>query len=193
MSSNLYGNPHSANEPAQRSGYVVDSVRRKALCFFGADPEHFDLVFVANATAGIKLVADAFRDMGEKTRSGSFWYGFHKDCHTSLVGVRELANGNAHCFESDANVERWLQDPASVCHGPIKKHDHLSRRHGLGLFAYPGQSNLSGRRLPLSWTGQIRSSPGLEDTYTLLDCGALAMTSPLHKVFRDPDTAPDCK
>lgn len=193
MSSNLYGNPHSANDPAERSGYVVDSVRREALEFFGADPKHFDLVFVANATAGIKLVADSFRDMSEKTRSGNFWYGFHKDCHTSLVGVRELTNRNSHCFESDAEVERWLQNPDSFYHDPGRTSDQLPRRHGLGLFAYPGQSNMSGRRLPLSWAGRVRSSPGLQDTYTLLDCAALAMTSPLHKVFMDPNTAPDCK
>lgn len=67
---------------------MVDSVREKTLRLFGADPKHFDLVFVANATAAIKLVGDSFRDLAEKTRSGSFWYGFHKDSHTSLVGVR---------------------------------------------------------------------------------------------------------
>lgn len=63
---------------------------------------------------------------------------------------------------------------------------------GLGLFAYPGQSNMSGRRLPLSWPGRVRASPALQGgTYTLLDCAALAMTSPLHAVFRDPAAAPD--
>lgn len=191
MSSNLYGNPHSANAPAEKSGQIVDSVRARSLEFFGADPRHFDLVFVANATAGIKLVADSFRDLAEKTRSGCFWYGFHKDAHTSLVGVREFTNGNSHCFESDAEVERWLHDPESVLHGRNERYDHQLRRPGLGLFAYPGQSNMSGRRLPLSWTGAVRSSPALQNTYTLLDCAALAMTSPLHEVFRDPDTAPD--
>ncbi|KLU83578.1 molybdenum cofactor sulfurase [Magnaporthiopsis poae ATCC 64411] len=93
MTTNLYGNPHSANEPAKVSGDMVDEIRDKALRFLGADPEHFDLVFVANATAAIKLVADAFRDLAERTWSGSFWYGYHKDSHTSLVGVRELAGG----------------------------------------------------------------------------------------------------
>ncbi|KAJ4397135.1 hypothetical protein N0V93_001359 [Gnomoniopsis smithogilvyi] len=111
MSSNLYGNPHSANRPAERSGNVVDEVREKTLRFLGADPEHFDLVFVANATAGIKLVADSLRDLAENTQSGDFWYGYHKDSHTSLVGVRELTYGHSHCFESDAEVERWLDDP----------------------------------------------------------------------------------
>lgn len=192
MSSNLYGNPHSANRPAERSGRVVDDVREKTLRFLGADPEHFDLVFVANATAGIKLVADSFRDLAENTRNGNFWYGYHKDAHTSLVGIRELTYSHSHCFESDVEVEKWMEDPELLLL-QAKRRDlgRFPRHNGLGLFAYPAQSNLSGRRLPLSWPGQIRSSPALQGTYTLLDCAALAMTSPLHKVFKDPDTAPD--
>lgn len=182
----MYGNPHSANEPAKLSGEVVDTIRERTLRFFGADPEHFDLIFVANATAGIKLVAESFRDLAEKTRSRSFWFGYHKDAHTSLVGVRELTNGDAYCFGSDEEVDDWLNDPSrSSTH---IRHGHFS---GLGLFAYPGQSNLSGRRLPLSWTGQLRHSTTFKNTYSLLDSAALAMTSPLNHVFRNVDSAPD--
>lgn len=182
MLSNLFGNPHSANTPAQRSGYVVDSVRIKALEFLGADPAYFDLVFVANATAGIKLVGDSFRDLAENTKNRKFWYGYHKDSHTSLVGVRELTKGNSHCFKSELDVEDWLREPESLPNSGERR---------FGLFAYPGQSNMSGRRLPLWWPGKVRSMPGLENTYTLLDCAALAMTSPLDDVFGDPKTAPD--
>lgn len=122
--------------------------------------------------------------------------------------------GNSHCFESDDEVEEWLRDPESVLRGPTTTttttssttstsmtstsistgtttYEHRPRRQGLGLFAYPGQSNMSGRRLPLSWLEQVRSSPALQNTYTLLDCAALAMTSPLNDIFQDPDAAPD--
>lgn len=206
LSANLYGNPHSANAPAELSGHVVDGVREKALRALGADPRHFDLVFVANATAAIKLVADSFRDLAEETRSGSFWYGFHKDSHTSLVGVRELTGGggNSHCFESDDEVREWLRHPEMFPHqsrsgggGAHRHRAHRRGRHGnrpglgLGLFAYPGQSNMTGRRLPLSWPGQLRETPALQNTYTLLDCAALAMTTPLDSVFGDVDAAPD--
>ena len=154
--------------------------------FFGADPQHFDLIFVANATAAIKLVAESFRDLAEKTRSNSFWFGYHKDSHTSLVGVRELTNGDAYCFGSDEEVDNWLSNR-------LRSSAHIRRGHsrGLGLFAYPGQSNLSGRRLPLSWTGRLRHSTPLKNTYSLLDSAALAVTSPLKHVFRDVDLAPD--
>ncbi|KAK0618321.1 pyridoxal phosphate-dependent transferase [Bombardia bombarda] len=188
MSTSLLGNPHSANEPAKLSGDMVDDVRLKALRFLGADPRHFDLVFVANATAAIKLVADSFRDLAEQTRSGSFWYGYHRDAHTSIIGVRELANGEHKCFESDEEVDAWLDDP-------LDPSLDLNRRDqsGLGLFGYPGQSNLTGRRLPVSWTRRLRASKRglLRNTYSLFDAAALAMTSPMEHVFGDPDAAPD--
>jgi selenocysteine lyase/cysteine desulfurase len=185
MMSGLYGNPHSANEPAKVSGDAVDEVRERALRFFGADPKHYDLVFVANATAGIKLVADAFRDLAEKTSTGTFWYGYHKEAHTSLVGVREFTNGDHHCFEMDEDVTSWLDNPANS--------RLVGRRNltGLGLLAYPGQSNLNGRRLPLAWIRHLRESQALQNTYSLFDAAALAMTSPLDHIFEDPSSAPD--
>ncbi|KAH8910878.1 PLP-dependent transferase [Coniochaeta sp. PMI_546] len=185
MMAGLYGNPHSANEPAKISGDVVDDVRGQALRFFGADPKHYDLIFVANATAGIKLVADAFRDLAEKTRTGTFWYGYHKEAHTSLVGVRELTNGDHHCFEMDDDVAVWLENPAN------SRIVHRRNLTGLGLMAYPGQSNLNGRRLPLEWLKHLRESQALQNTYSLFDAAALAMTSPLDHIFADPSSAPD--
>ena len=198
MITNLYGNPHSENSPAKLSGDVVDEVRLKTLKFLGADPEDFDLVFVANATAAIKLVADSFRDLAEKTRERRFWYGYHKDAHTSIVGVRELAHGHHHCFETDQEVEDWLRYPQAGL-GVSGRHQHQRFPHrpshsggyGLGLFAYPGQSNMTGRRLPLSWAGSARHSRHLQNTYTLLDAAALAMTAPMEGVFADAARAPD--
>ncbi|KAK0729198.1 pyridoxal phosphate-dependent transferase [Apiosordaria backusii] len=185
MLHNLYGNPHSENEPAKVSGDMVDAIRLKALRFLGADPEHFDLVFTANATAAIKLVADSFRDLAEQTRSGSFWYGYHRDAHTSLVGVRELVRDNEHhCFAHDAEVEAWLSNPEGY-------HREIDRVSSLGLFAWPGQSNLTGRRLPLEWAGRVRKTRHLQGTYTLLDAAALAMTSDMSRVFGDVENAPD--
>lgn len=183
--SGLYGNPHSANEPAKVSGDAVDDIREQALRFFGADPKHYDLVFVANATAGIKLVADSFRDLAEKSRTGTFWYGYHNEAHTSLVGVREFTSGDHHCFESDDDLGSWLVNPAS---SRIVNRRSLT---GLGLLAFPGQSNLSGRRLPLSWLRLLRESQALQNTYSLFDAAALATTSPLNHIFADPNAAPD--
>ncbi|KAI1180681.1 pyridoxal phosphate-dependent transferase [Nemania sp. FL0916] len=184
MLTGLYGNPHSENSPAKLSGDVVDQVREKMLNFFGASPKDFDLIFVANATAAVKLVADCFRDLAEKSRDQKFWYGYHKDAHTSIVGVRELTRGQFHCFGSDEEVEQWLQFPENTS-------INRTNPNGLGLFAYPGQSNMTGRRLPLSWSWRARHSDSLQNTYTLFDAAALAMTYPMEKIFQDPDRAPD--
>ena len=188
MITNLYGNPHSASKPAMLSGNIMDDVREKTLRFLGADPKHFDLVFVANATAAIKLVMESFRDLTSATASSSgFRYGYHRDAHTSLIGVREATN--AHwCFRSDDEVEQWLDGSSKILESST---DNSSEQPC--LFAYPGQSNMTGRRLPLSWPGRLRNSKlhTHQNAYSLLDAAALATTSSLEPVFADPDLAPD--
>ena len=130
----------------------IEAIRRRTLQFFNADPEYFDIVFVANATAAIKLVMQSFCDLSAaatKTPAtpeigrDSFWFGYHRDAHTSIVGIRETSRCTHQCFRNDEEVEDWLeQKPAS---------EYGSRPGQLGLFAYPGQSNMTGRRLPLNW------------------------------------------
>ncbi|CAD0029149.1 unnamed protein product, partial [Aureobasidium pullulans] len=168
---NLYGNPHSASTPSAIAGHRVDAVRIKALRFFGADPEHYDLVFVSNATAAIKLVVECVRDyINYENKKGKkkFWYGYHKDAHNSVVGVREHAT-TSRCFINDDEVEDWIRLG-------ITGHS----RDKVGLFAYPGQSNMTGRRLSSSCHGMM---------FTLLDAAALATTSPLD--LNDPTASPD--
>ena len=147
------------------------------LDFTKASPDKFEVVFVANATAGIKLVAEAFRDDDE-----GFWYGYHKDAHTSLIGVRELATRGQRCFWSDEEVETWISQDMEVDEG----HEHFLR-----LFSYPGQSNMSGRRLLEPWPRKIREATGEEkrNVYTLFDAASLATTCPLD--LSDASTTPD--
>lgn len=178
MMSNLLGNPHSSSTASQLSTSKVDDVRLRALRFFNADPDHFDLIFVANATAGIKVIMEAFREHAD-----GFWYGYHKDSHTSMVGVREVATAGHRCFLSDSDVEKWLLDPKF-------SGDAVQASSHLGLFAYPAQSGMDGRRLPLSWPGRLRTSrSGHVKLYTLLDAAAFASTSPLD--LSDTSRAPD--
>ncbi|KAF2157222.1 molybdenum cofactor sulfurase protein-like protein [Myriangium duriaei CBS 260.36] len=173
MVSNLYGNPHSFSQASHRTAETIEGVRLQLLRFFKADPDHFDVVFTANATAAFKLVGDAFRDI-----PGGFEYGYHAEAHTSLVGLRELARSK-HCFGADKDVEDWLAgQPKSVkCYGETMPM----------LFAFPAQSNLNGRKLPLDWCS--RSRHGARPTYSLLDAAALVATSPLD--LSNPETAPD--
>ena len=168
MIGNLYGNPHSASSASQSTSKRVEEARLRLLDLFNASPDDYDVVFVANATAGIKLIADAFRDI-----EGGFWYGYHRDAHTSLIGVRELAREH-ECFGSDEEMEAWLQGGKGV-----RQADHPR------LVAYPGQSNMNGRRLPLGWCSLARRRA----THTLLDAAAYASTSAPD--LSDSSSAPD--
>ena len=155
----------------------MDAIRHKALRFFNADPDEWDLVFTANASAAIKLAVECIRDHAALTAT-PIWYGYHKDAHTSLVGVRELVSTH-RCFVSDDEVDKWI---SSGGFGGARSRE-------LGLFAYPGQSNFSGRRLPLSWCRRIRSEVHKARTYTLLDAAALVSTASLD--LSDIAAAPD--
>ncbi|KAJ9300546.1 hypothetical protein DTO271G3_1710 [Paecilomyces variotii] len=179
LTGNLLGNPHSASLSSQLTTRRIEDIRLRMLQFFNADPEAFDLVFVANATAGIKLVADALRDFD----GSGFCYAYHVDSHTSLVGVRELAENGKECLLSDAEVDRWIAD--------LEKDSH-DEKASTRLFAYPAQSNMTGRRLPLRWCKEIREatdSGGHQRTFTLLDVASLVSTSPFD--LSDASAAPD--
>jgi len=172
MIQNLYGNPHSTSIAAQETSKKIESIRLRLLQFFNADPEDFDLVFVANATAGIKLVAEAMREL-----EGGFWLGYHNAVHTSVVGMRELAKKHT-CFASNDEVEDWLETAALFSEETCSTH----------LFAYPAQSNMNGARFPLDWCHRIRDrSRG--KVFTLLDAAGLASTSPLN--LADASCCPD--
>ncbi|KAJ6043943.1 uncharacterized protein N7446_002139 [Penicillium canescens] len=175
LSSNLFGNPHSISISSQISTQRTDDIRLRVLRFFNADPDEFDLVFVANATAGIKLVADSLRDSDHR----GFWYGYHIDAHTSLVGVRELAGMGYKCFQTDDEMETGISDLA-VSQSKIPR-----------LIAYPAQSNMNGRRLPIRWCEQIRSAANESggNVFTLLDAASLVSTAPLE--LGPASSAPD--
>ncbi|KAF1837575.1 PLP-dependent transferase [Decorospora gaudefroyi] len=166
MQNTLLVNPHSDVSNPSASAVIIEETRLEVLKMFNADPEHFDIVFTANATAAIKLVTEGFTGNEE-----GFDYFYHRNSHTSLVGVRELAR-LSHCFASNEELEDWLT------HGM----DGFSEEFGSPrptLFAYPGQSNMNGERLPLDWAGKLRFSLRHPKTYTLLDAAAFVSTSPL--------------
>ncbi|KAI1390314.1 PLP-dependent transferase [Hypoxylon trugodes] len=176
MTSNLFGNPHSASLSSQTSTSRIEDIRLRALQFFNADPSEFDLVFVANATAGIKLVTEAFRG-----NPIGFDYLYHQACHTSLVGVREESASN-RCVD-DVAINNWID-------GTHPDTEFGSDDRPL-LFAYPAQSNMDGSRFLLDWSDKprrIEAASGRQ-VFTLLDAAAFAATSPLD--LSDSETAPD--
>jgi molybdenum cofactor sulfurtransferase len=180
---NLFGNPHTNATSSYLSSQRVDDARSAVLKWFHADPEEYDVVFVANSTAGIKLVGECLRDYADED-GRRFGFGWHADAHTSVVGLREIAGKGSRCFGSDEDVEESLGQLENGS-GEGEGEDRLE------LFAYPAQSNMTGRRLPLSWTRRIsnlRQTKGFR-MYSLLDAAALVSTSPLD--LSAPSTSPD--
>ncbi|OKL55317.1 hypothetical protein UA08_09394 [Talaromyces atroroseus] len=189
--SGLYGNPHSNSSSSLRATEHVDRARQNVLEFFRADAEYFDVVFVANATAAIKLVAYSFQEKG-------FWYGYHTDAHTSLVGIRELADIGYHCFGSDKELGEWIGSSKSqedgISYLPVDRdntHGGIADKGIIKLVGYPAQSNMTGHRTPKQWAKQMRqrnhSNHGR--LYTLLDAAAYCSSAQLD--LSDPDAAPD--
>jgi molybdenum cofactor sulfurtransferase len=169
LTANLFSNPHSRSPSSIATTNRIASIRLRILGLFNANPQLFEVVFVANATAGIKLVADGFAG-----HQNGFRYTYLRDAHTSLVGVGGLCQ-ESKCL-SESQVKDWLNHEIAV--------DGDDRP---GLFAYPAQSNFNGRRFPLSWISQLRhKQPGW---YSLLDAASYLTTTPLN--FSDASHAPD--
>ncbi|KAJ4986264.1 molybdenum cofactor sulfurase [Stagonosporopsis vannaccii] len=175
MKASILSNPHSDASRPSFSALMVEQTRQKVLRLFSADPVHWDVVFTANATAAVKLVMECFAGHEQ-----GFDYLYHRNAHTSLVGVREQAQ-NSRCLVTAEDMDSWLSGRLF----PGQK----SSNHRHTLFAYPAQSNMNGERLPLKWSSQIRASSVHGHTYTLLDAAALVSTSPLD--LSDHIAAPD--
>ncbi|KAF5023591.1 hypothetical protein F66182_4349 [Fusarium sp. NRRL 66182] len=177
MTTVLYGNPHSASSSSQQSTSRIEDARINLLTFFGADPAEYDVVFVANATAGVKLVVDALR-----AQTQGFWYAYHEACHTSLIGAREEAVASTSI--DSGSVESWLEGQSPFSGYPLNLAPTI-------LFAYPAQSHMDGKRYPLRWTKDLpkaQKEPKAR-VLTLLDASSFAATSRLD--LGDSSIAPD--
>lgn len=161
----LIANPHSMSLASKDSTTMVDHARNKVLDLFQANPLDYDVIFTLNATHSAKIVGSLLADS-----SKSFDYYYNINCHTSLIGLRQLAT---HYSTFDA-----IKD----FHPP-----EFADSHNV-LVSWPGQSNFNGQRFPmLNWVKffSIRF-PGC---YTLFDAASLSTTSPpdLHDVKNSPD------
>ena len=163
-------NPHSHSPSSISTDARIAAIRLRLLRLFNASPKLFDIVFVANATAGIKLVAEGFAGS-----PNGFRYRYLRDVHTSIVGAGNLARESK--FMEEHEVNKWLAG------GKIP-----SQKENLpGLFVYPAQSNFNGKRFPLGWIKRLRENcPGW---YSLLDAASYLTTTPLD--YSDATAAPD--
>eukprot|EP00466_Bigelowiella_natans_P005585 jgi/Bigna1/89247/estExt_fgenesh1_pg.C_460034 len=163
---NIYANPHSQSSTSQRTTKEVDDARQLVLKHVNADPTKYTVVFTAGATAGFKLLVDS-SILGECfpwSRKSEFCYTL--DNHNSVLGIREYAlRSRAHVRVVDedhpeetlAMLEPTPQaQPAQTAgerkekEGGGEEDESASRsRTSYCLFAFPAESNFSGRKLPL--------------------------------------------
>ena len=158
----VLGNPHSESRASLASSALIAEARARVLRFFDADPADYAVVFTANTSGAIRLVAESFpfAPSGRLVLSA--------DNHNSVNGVREYARRRGaavHYLPLDGELR--LDAPG----------ERLAARAGRGpnLFAFPAQSNFSGVRHPLALVAAARALG-----YTvLLDAAAYAPTSRL--------------
>ena len=142
MAEGIFGNPHSESPASRASTQMIDRVREIVLRFFDVDSSTHDVIFTANTTAAIKLVAESYPFDAQHGCVLAI------DNHNSVNGIREYAR-RAHAPMAYVNLE-------------------LPRMQG--LFAFPAQSNFSGKIYPLSLVDKAHEA-GLD---VLLDVAAYA-------------------
>lgn len=148
----VFGNPHSDSAPSRASTGIIERARERVLRFFDVDPSTHAVIFTANTSAAIKLVADGYPFGPGKALILS------ADNHNSINGIREIARrAGAAVRTIPLDDELRLRDPEESLDGP-------------GLFAFPAQSNFSGVLHPLTLVAAAKAR-GLD---VLVDIAAYA-------------------
>ena len=131
----VFGNPHSINEASEAATLWVDRVRAYVLDFFNASPDEYVAIFTSNATAAIKLVGESYPFApGDR-------YLLTFDNHNSVNGIREFARSKGAAIAYVPVIPPELR----IDESSLRK--ELDMPGGRNLFAYPAQSNLSGRSI----------------------------------------------
>jgi selenocysteine lyase/cysteine desulfurase len=140
LRSGLFGNPHSGSMPSAASTEVIEAARTRVLRFFDVDASTHDVIFTANTSAAIKLVAESY------PFSAGTACVLSTDNHNSVNGIREYA------ARAGARVHYLPLD------GELRLRDALDALPAAssGLFAFPAQSNFSGVLHPLSLVRHAR-------------------------------------
>jgi molybdenum cofactor sulfurtransferase len=152
LRSAVLGNPHSESRASLASSALLCEARERVRRFFHADD--YDVVFTANASGAIRLVAESFPFApGQR-------FLLTADNHNSINGIREYAR------RSGARVQYLAMDVA------LRIAD-ATLPDGPGLFAFPAQSNFSGIKHPLDLVARAQQ----RGYAVLLDAAAFVPTN----------------
>ena len=188
---NVYLNPHTDKETRD----CIEQVRNIVLSHFNTNTSNYSLIFTSGTTQSLKLVLESFKFHGsDEEDRGSFLYLI--DSHTSVIGLRELAN------EKDADVINISHKEflSSLKHPNKPKTCEIKNNNcnNNTLFAYPAQSNFNGYKYPIDCIEDIKKGY-LNDFlkrklcavncnwYVLLDAASFVATSVLDLSRIQPD------
>lgn len=170
LAEGVFGNPHSESAPARASTDVIDAARARVLDFLDADAAVYTVIFTANCSAAIKLVAESYPFGRWDTLLLS------SDNHNSANGIREYAR-RAHARVAYLPLDAELRLVA-----PDASFAEATRR-GNRLFVFPAQSNFSGVQHPLRLI-EIAQRHGF---HVLLDAASFVPSNRLSLRDHQPD------
>jgi selenocysteine lyase/cysteine desulfurase len=160
LATRVMGNPHSESEPSRTTTEAMEAARGLTLELLDADPREHEVVFTANASGALRIVAEAF-----PFRRGSRLV-LTADNHNSVNGIRVRARRRG------ATVVYTPLDDELRGIDPVPS---LTPTGSPSLFAFPAQSNFSGVRHPLAWVEAAQA----QGYRVLLDAAAYVPTSRL--------------
>jgi selenocysteine lyase/cysteine desulfurase len=145
LADSVFGNPHSEHAPSSASGTLIDAARVQTLRFLDADPDRYTVIFTANSSAAIKLVAESYPFGPDAALLVS------SDNHNSVNGIREYARRAGACIAHlPLDDELRLASPAQGLSAVAENFG------GPKLFAFPAQSNFSGVQHPATLIGDAQ-------------------------------------
>src|SRR5688572_26186456 len=93
LTNTIWGNPHSESFPSAASTEAIETARGLTLHFFDADPSEYDVVFTANASGAIRILAETF-PFGSGSR-----LVLTADNHNSVNGLRVQAQRRGATYD----------------------------------------------------------------------------------------------
>ncbi|CAA6658051.1 unnamed protein product [Spirodela intermedia] len=138
LTSNVYGNPHSQSDSSMATSDVISAARQQVLELCNASPREYTCIFTSGATAGLKLVGEAFPWSKESC------YMYTIENHNSVLGIREYALEHGASALAHLFYILYAIDVGEV----------------FNLFAFPSECNFSGRKFHLDLVEIIKGNAG---------------------------------
>lgn len=172
-----YGNPHSGGISSDRTLKRIQETRRMVLNHFQASEKEYAVVFVSNATAAMKTVAETFRWCSESS------FVYLRESHNSLVGMREYALRRG----SHVAAESWTSMNGMFPDNDVER-ETSEEPPVNNLVAFPAECNFSGVKYDLDMIRRVhkRSTPQ-HRWYVFLDAAKFVATDELDLSTYRPD------